>query len=76
MKKTHYLFLANYKNSEIANVIDEWVHYEEHREMLKEKLINGVSFEEIAFNHNVSTSSAKKIVYSYESEIQKGLEEH
>lgn len=73
MKKTHYLFLANYKNSEIATVIDEWVHDEEHREMLKEKLIDGASFEEIAFDHSISTTSAKKTIYSYENEIEKGL---
>lgn len=45
--------LENISNSELAMLIDEWVrglHAERNREMLKDRLINGMLFEPLAEN--------------------------
>ena len=53
-------------NSELATLIDEWVrglHAERNREMLKDRLINGMLYELLAEKYNLSVRATQNIVY-------------
>ena len=55
--------LANVTNSEIAFLIDEYVHNEVYRDMLKDRFINGMCFEPLAEKYNFSVRHTKHIIY-------------
>ena len=58
--------LENISNSELAMLIDEWVrglHAERNREMLKDRLINGMLFESLAEKYNLSVRATQNIIY-------------
>ncbi len=57
------------KNTEIAYIIDEYVHNEMHRALLKRRYIDGICFEPLADEFNISTRQAQRIVYKYENKI-------
>ena len=49
-------------NSEIARLIDEWIHSERDRRILKRRLIDGICFEPLAEEFDMSVSQIKRIV--------------
>lgn len=53
----------NIRNSDIESCIDEYVRLIEHRQMLREKWFEGLTYEQIAERHQLSVASVKKIVY-------------
>ena len=55
--------MMDYINSEIANAIDECIHSERDRAILKRKLIDGIFFEPLAEEFNLSARQTKNIVY-------------
>lgn len=50
-------------NSDIEWCIDQYVRLIEHRQMLKEKWFEGLTYEQIAEKHQLSVASVKKIIY-------------
>lgn len=56
-------------NSTIIAVIDEWIHNEKHRAILKDRLVNGLTYEQLAEAHNISVRHAKAIVYKTEDKL-------
>jgi len=50
-------------NSEIENLIDEWIHHERNRKILKRRLIDGILFENLAEEFDMSVQQIKTIVY-------------
>lgn len=50
-------------NSEIARVIDEYIHSERDRKILKRRLIDGIYFEDLAEEFELSVRHCKSIVY-------------
>ena len=58
-----------YRNSDISNVINEYVHSERDREILKGRLIDGKSFSELSDEFFLSDRQIKKIVYRYQRKI-------
>lgn len=55
-----------YTNTEIANVIDEYIHSERNRKILKRRLIDGICYEPLAEEFDLSVSQIKRIVYNGE----------
>lgn len=55
-------------NSEIERRIDERVHHERNRRILKRRLIDGICYEPLAEEFDMSVRQMKNIVYRY-SEI-------
>lgn len=49
-------------NSEIATLIDEWIHSERDRKILKRRLIDGIRFEPLAEEFDMSVRQIKNIV--------------
>lgn len=66
--------LENISNSELAMLIDEWVrglHAERNREMLKDRLINGMLFESLAEKYNLSVRATQNIIYKASEQLFK-----
>ena len=54
-----------YKNSDMTNVINEYVHNPRYREILRLRFIDGFTYEEIAEAVNFSPQHVKYICSSY-----------
>ena len=55
--------MIEYTNSQIATLIDEHVHSERDRQILKRRLIDGKTFDELSDEFNISVRHIKTIVY-------------
>jgi Mor family transcriptional regulator len=56
-------------NSELCNVIDEWIkgrNAQRNREILKRRLIDGICYEPLAEEFQLSVRQVKNIVYKNE----------
>lgn len=58
--------MMEYTNSQIANIIDEYIHNERDRAILKRRYIDGICFEPLAEEFNLSVRHIKHIVYKYD----------
>lgn len=58
-------------NSELANLINEWVRGERNREMLKDRLINGMMYEPLAEKYNLSVRATQNIIYKASEQLFK-----
>lgn len=61
--------MREYTNSEIAGIIDEYIHNAKHRDILKDRFINGLTFEKLAEKHDFSVRQIKNIVYREQNKI-------
>ncbi len=50
-------------NSELRTIIDEWIHSSREREMLKDRLIDGMTYEKMAEKYDVSVRWVKHLMY-------------
>lgn len=55
-----------YSNSQISNIIDEYVHSERDRAILKRRFVDGIYFEPLAEEFDLSVRHVKGIVHKYE----------
>ena len=58
-----------YSNSQMKAIIEEWIHSERDREILARRLIDGITFERMAEEFDMSVRQIKNIVYKAEQEI-------
>lgn len=61
--------VKEYTNSQIAEIIDEYIHSERDRKLLKRRLIDGITYERIAEEFDLSVRQVKTIVYRAEKTI-------
>lgn len=64
--------MTNYSRTEIEHAIDEWIigrNAERNRAILKRRLIDGICYEPLAEEFNLSVSQVKRIVYKLEQKI-------
>lgn len=61
--------LDNISNSEIEKAIDEWIHSERDRKILKRRLIDGICYEPLAAEFDLSVRRIKDIVYKAEARL-------
>lgn len=59
----------SYLNSDMSWIIDELIHSERNRKVIKRRLIDGVLFEPLAEEFKLSVRQVKNIVYKAEKEI-------
>lgn len=55
--------MMDYSNSQIAGLIDEWIHSERDRAIMKRRLIDGLTHEKLAEEFDISVRQAKRIIY-------------
>lgn len=58
-----------YLNSKIRELIEEYVHSERDRAILKRRLIDGIKFEKLAEEFDMSDKQIKRILYKYQEEL-------
>ena len=59
--------------SKIEFLIDEWIHKERDRAILKRRLLDGITYERLAEEFDLSVRQIKAIVYKSENKIFKHL---
>lgn len=52
-----------YTNSEIRALIDEHIHNERDRAILKRRLIDGIVYEKLAEEFDMSVNQIRRIIY-------------
>lgn len=55
--------MIDYSNSQISELIDEWIHSERDRDVMKRRLIDGLTFERLAEEFDMSVRQIKRIYY-------------
>jgi DNA-directed RNA polymerase specialized sigma24 family protein len=63
-----------FKNSDLLIVINDYVHSERDRNVLKRRYVDGVKFESLAEEFDLSVRQVKNIIYKHEKSIFKHLE--
>ena len=58
-----------YTNSQIREIIGEYIHNERDRKIMERRLIDGITFERIAEEFGLSVRRTKTIVYTCQVEI-------
>ena len=58
-----------YTNSQIRELIEEYIHSLRDREILCDRLIDGRTFEWIAERHDMSVRQTKNIVYKLQVKL-------
>lgn len=64
--------MQNYSRSEIDRLIDEWIigrNAERDRKILKRRLLDGITFDRLAEEFDLSVRQVKNIVYRREDEL-------
>lgn len=62
-----------YTNSGISVAIDEYIHSERDRSILKRRLIDGITYEGLAEEFDLSVTQIKRIVYKGTDKIFKKM---
>ena len=62
-----------YTNSRIREIIGEWIHSERDRRLLERRLIDGVTFERLAEEFDMSVRQTKNIVYKAQEQLFRHL---
>lgn len=64
-----------YTNTEMARVINEYIHNERNRKILKRRYIDGITLEALAEEFDLSVKQIKNIIYKNEDAIFKHISE-
>ena len=64
---------VNISRSQIEYLIDEWILNERDRKILKRRLIDGICYEPLAEEFDLSVRQIKNIVYKSENKIFKHM---
>lgn len=61
--------VSNLSRSQISALIDEWIFNERDRAILKRRLLDGIIYDKLAEEFDLSVRHVKKIVYKGEEKI-------
>ena len=61
--------LDDISNTQLANAIDEWIHSERDRKILKRRLIDGICYEPLADEFGISVRHMKSIISRAEAKL-------
>ena len=59
--------------SELSAVIDDWIFSERDRAILKRRLLDGITFESLSDEFDLSVRQVKRIVYKAEDRLFKRI---
>ena len=65
--------MIEYTNSQISAIIDEYIHNERDRKILKRRFIDGIIFDRLAEEFDLSIRQVKNVVYKSEKILFKHL---
>lgn len=58
-----------YSNSQIREIIAEYIHSERDRRILERRLIDGITFERLAEEFDMSDRQVRRIVYKLQEQL-------
>ena len=61
--------MKDYTNSQICALIDEHIHSERDRKILKRRLCDGIVYEALAEEFDMSDSQIKRIIYKLQDRL-------
>lgn len=59
----------NLSRSQISHLIDEWIFNERDRAILKRRLLDGITYEHLADEFDLSVRQVKTIVYKSQNKL-------
>jgi len=65
--------VKDYTNSQICALIDEHIHNERDRRILKRRLVDGICYEPLAEEFDMSDRHIKRIIYKLQERLFKYL---
>ena len=65
--------MRDYSRTELNDAIDEWILNERNRRIVKRRLIDGICYEPLAEEFDMSVIQVKRIVYKSRDVILKHL---
>lgn len=65
--------MMEYTNSHIIDVIDEHIHNDRNRGILKSRFVDGWTYEHIADHYDMSVRHIKRIIYTSQDQLFKHL---
>ena len=65
--------MKDYSKTELTEAIDEWILNEKHRAILQRRLIDGICFEPLAEEFDMSVVQVKRIVYKAQEKLFRHL---
>ena len=63
----------NLPRSELEHLIDEWIFHERDRKIIKRRWLDGIRFEPLAEEFDLSVRQVKNIVYKCETKLFKHI---
>jgi len=63
----------NLSRSDIEHLIDEWIFSERDRNILKRRILDGIIFDRLAEEFDLSVRQVKKIVYKNQEKLFKHI---
>lgn len=64
---------SNLSRKQVEELIDQWIFNERDRKILKRRLLDGICFEPLADEFELSVTQVKKIVYKNQEKLFKHL---
>ena len=61
--------MRDYSRSELEHTIDEWILNERDRAIMKRRLIDGICYEPLAEEFDMSVAQIKRIVYKSQEKV-------
>lgn len=68
-KELQGVSLNDIPNSQLVELIDEWIRSERDRAILKRRLVDGICFEPLAEEFDLSVRQVKNIVYKSQDKL-------
>ena len=65
--------MRDYSRTELNNTIDEWILNETYRAILKRRLLDGICYEPLAEEFDMSVTQIKRIVYKGQEKVFRHL---
>jgi len=63
--------MIEYTNSQISRIIDEHIHSQKHRDILKSRYIDGLTYEKLSETYDLSVKQIRNIICKYEKVLFK-----
>ena len=65
--------MIEYSNSEITDIINEYIHNERNRKLLIRRYVDGLTLEKLSAEFKLSVNQIKNVIYKNEDIILKHL---
>ena len=65
--------MIEYSNSQISELIDDYIHNVRNRAILKDRLIDGLTYERIAEIYDMSYQQVRTIIYKEQERLFKHI---